>query len=91
MRHARSEALDRISPLLAKLRTRSDLREKGAGVFYVKSRAFLHFHEDGLKLFADVRLGDDFQRLPATTDAQQAKLLSRIDSRLARLKSSGPR
>ena len=29
--------------------------EKKRGVFYFKSRAFLHFHEDPKGMFADIR------------------------------------
>ena len=46
MRHATTPALDRLEPLLAGLRHIPGLREKSRGVFYRKSSAFLHFHED---------------------------------------------
>src|SRR6185369_5558259 len=47
MRHARPEDLDRVDPLIARVREAgSALTEKKRGVFYLKSRAFLHFHED---------------------------------------------
>ena len=83
MRHARVEALTRLSSLLEKLRLRPLLKEKSPGVFYLKSRAFLHFHEDAAGLFADVRLSEDFIRLPVTSTSQQAALLKRIDRRLS--------
>ena len=82
MKHAGPDTLDRLEPLLEKLRARPALREKSRGVFYLRSRAFLHFHEDPSGLFADARLADDFVRLPATTRAQQATLLERIDEQL---------
>ena len=85
MKHAGPQAFVRLAPLLEDLRARSPLVEKRTGVYYLKSRAFLHFHEDPAGLFADVRLADDFERLPVTTPAQQAKLLKRIDDHLARL------
>lgn len=85
MRHAGPHALARLASLLEALRSREALREKSTGVFYVRSRAFLHFHEDPSGLFADVRLADDFVRLPVTTERQQAALLRRIDARLAAL------
>ena len=85
MKHAGSAALDRLAPLLEELRKRSSLREKKPGIFYLRSRAFLHFHEDPAGLFADVRIEDDFSRFAATTAAQQAALLKRIDERLSRL------
>jgi hypothetical protein len=83
VKHAGPDALGRLSPLLARLRSRPDLREKRPGVFYWRSRAFLHFHEDPAGLFADVRLADDFVRLPASTREQQSLLLRPIDERLS--------
>ena len=82
MKHAGPEARARLAPLLEELRKRPALREKSPGVFYLKSRAFLHFHEDPAGLFADVRLREDFTRLPSTSKAQWATLLKRIDKRL---------
>ncbi len=82
MKHAGPEALAHLSPLLEKLRARPALREKSPGVFYLKSRAFLHFHEDPKGLFADVRLEEEFDLPPATSSSQQASLLRRIDKRL---------
>jgi hypothetical protein len=84
MKHAGEEALERPGLLLAELRERSQLREPRPGVFYLKSRAFLHFHEDPRGLFADVKLTDDFARHPVNTEKQRANLLARIDRHLAR-------
>ncbi|MCG8590777.1 MAG: hypothetical protein MJE66_15915 [Proteobacteria bacterium] len=85
MKHAGAEALARLGPLLKELRRRPLLREKRPGVFTLKSRAFLHFHEDPKGLFADVRLGgDDFTRLPVNSRAERSALLKRIDERLSR-------
>lgn len=82
MKHAGPAALDRLEPLLAELRKRP-LKEKSRGAFYRGSRAFLHFHEDGEQFFADVRFkGDDFDRYPATTKAEQAALLKKVDAAL---------
>jgi hypothetical protein len=83
VRHARPEDLDGLEPLLAKLRHVAGLKEKSRGVFYRGSRAFLHFHADGDRLYADVRFGDDFERLPATTAAERKTLLSRVAAALA--------
>jgi len=58
MKHAGAAALDQIEPLIARIRAIPALREKSLGIFYVKSRAFLHFHEDPKGLFADVRSAD---------------------------------
>jgi hypothetical protein len=64
MRHARAQALDQLEPLLEQLRQIEGLKERTRGVFYVKSKAFLHFHEDPAGLFADIRTADgrDFER-----------------------------
>ena len=76
MKHASQTALDQLEPLLAELRTLG-LTEKSRGVFYRKSRAFLHFHEDPKGLFADIRdaAGLDFDRLDVTRAAGQALLV----------------
>jgi len=84
MKHAGREAIERLEPVIARLRARGVLREKRPGVFYLKSRAFLHFHEDPKGLFADVKLGDDFVRLPVHTPVQQDRLIARIDRFLAK-------
>ena len=67
MRHAGPEALDRLEPLIARIRGLPGLVEKTRGAFYRKSQAFLHFHEDPKGLFADIRIaGDDFERIDVT-------------------------
>jgi hypothetical protein len=79
MKHAGSAALDRLEPLLHVLRGKTGLKEKSRGIFYRGGRAFLHFHEHGELFFADIRFkGDDFERLPATTKAEQAALVKQI-------------
>lgn len=78
MKHAGPDALDRIEPLLAKLRALPALKEKSRGTFYRGSHAFLHFHEHGEELFADLRTGDDFERFPATSAAERSALLKRV-------------
>ena len=47
MRHAGPQALERLEPWLVRLRELPALKEKSLGVFYLKGRAFLHFHEEG--------------------------------------------
>lgn len=78
MRHVNDSDLDRLEPLLRDLRTIDGLRERKRGTFTRKSKAFLHFHADGDELLADVRLGDDFERYAATTEAQRNQLLNAI-------------
>ena len=68
MKHAGEIALDQLEPLLARVRALPGLTERKSGVFYRKSRAFLHFHEDPKGLFGDVRAADDkdFDRFDVT-------------------------
>jgi hypothetical protein len=87
MKHAGPATLARLSALLEELRARPVLRERRPGVFELKSRAFLHFHDDPGGIFADVRLADDFVRLPVTSRSQQSDLLERIDDCLASVES----
>ena len=75
MRHARDEALDALEPLLAQIRVTDGLTERKRGVFYRKSSAFLHFHEDPAGFFADIKTGPAWQRVPATTPADRRALL----------------
>jgi hypothetical protein len=84
MRHARSEALDELEPMLVELRALPALKEKSRGVFYRGSKAFLHFHEDPAGFFCDVRLADDFERFRVTTKAERRAVLRKIEE-IARL------
>jgi len=79
MRHASADTLEQIRPFLDEIRGVPGLVEKKPGIFYRKSRAFLHFHEDPSGLHADVRLGADFERLRVETDVERAELLDRIE------------
>lgn len=84
MKHAGPAALDMIEPLLAEIRALGGLTETSRGIFYRKSRAFLHFHEDPKGLFADVRDADgrDFERIDVTGEAGRKALLAAARSRL---------
>ena len=84
MKHAGAEALDQLEGLLEQVRHHSQLTERKRGVFYRKSRAFLHFHEDPAGMFADARVqGDDWERLPASSPADWRALIARLDAALA--------
>ena len=84
MKHAGAEAIAKLERYLRQVRKRDQLREARPGIFYLKSRAFLHFHEDKKGLFADVKLTHDFSRFPVNTLKQQEKLLERIDRLLSK-------
>lgn len=80
MRHARGQDLDRLDRLLIELRTLPGLTEKKRGIFYRKSRAFLHFHEDPKGMFADI--SDPDERIDVTAAAGQAALMKAARDRL---------
>lgn len=84
MKHAGPAALDQLEPLLADIRVLSVLVEKSRGVFYRKGRAFLHFHEDSDRWFADLRGPEDpdFVRIDVTAPADRAALLRAVRERL---------
>jgi len=80
VKHAGESALDQLEPLLIELRSVEGLVEKKRGIFYRKSAAFLHFHEDPSGLHADVRLGEDFDRYRVETGSERSTLLKLIRS-----------
>jgi hypothetical protein len=75
MKHAAAHALDRLEPLLVKVRRHGGLKEKSRGVFYFKSKAVLHFHEDPAGLFADFRAKDDWQRFAVNSTDERTAFL----------------
>jgi hypothetical protein len=58
------------------------LKERKRGVFYRGSVAFLHFHEDPAGLFADVRTGADWERVPVNTPTEKRRLVAKIKAAL---------
>ena len=78
MRHATPEGLDQLEPFLARLRELPGLTEKKRGVFYRRSTAFLHFHEDPSGFYADLRLAGDFERFRVETRAEQDALITNV-------------
>jgi len=79
MKHATSAALGSISELLDQIKPKDGLVEKKPGIFYRKSKSFLHFHEDPAGLFADLNAGADFKRYPANSRHEWKVLLAAID------------
>ena len=92
MKHAGAAALEALSDLLDRLRSRTALVERRPGIFYVSGKAFLHFHEDPAGLFADLRLAGDWQRFPVNSPGERAELLAVIDRTQFRrsITGSGP-
>jgi hypothetical protein len=79
VRHITPARLGTIQDLLERLRAVDALVERSPGVFYMRSRAFLHFHEDGDDVYADVRLGGDgFDRHRVTTKREQQSLVAAV-------------
>jgi hypothetical protein len=67
---------------LRNLRARIALRETRPGIFYAKGRAFLHFHADRTGLFADLREGDGWRRLPVNDPDDCKMLIELVDGAL---------
>ncbi len=78
MKHASQDALNNLEDLLAAMRQHPGLKEKKRGIFYWKSNAFLHFHEDHDQLFADLRVCAEWQRFPVNTQVEQDALLAQV-------------
>ena len=91
MKHAGPDALERLEPLLKRIRQRATLKERAPGTFYRAGRAFLHFHEHGTEFYADLRVDNDFVRLPATSPAEHKALLDRMDALIADGSPARPR
>ena len=79
MKHAGAAVLDQLEPLLGRIRACGGLKEKSRGIFYLKSRAYLHFHEDPAGVFVDIRAADgkDFDRMKLDP-AAETEILARI-------------
>jgi hypothetical protein len=75
MKHATKETLERLQDLLDEIRKISGLTEKGSGVFYRRRSAFLHFHEDPAGIFADIKLGGEWDRLRVSTARERTALV----------------
>ncbi len=75
MKHAGPDALDGLEPLLDEIRVIPGLVERSRGVFYKKSKAFLHFHEDPAGVHADIRRDAQFARYRVETPAERAAFL----------------
>jgi hypothetical protein len=81
MKHAGAEALNTLNELLSAIRARG-LNEPRPGSFYRQGRAWLHFHEDKAGLFADIRVGTEWERFRVSETEERGALLSLIDRSL---------
>jgi hypothetical protein len=81
MKHASAAALAKLQVVIDELRTLPQLTERKLGTFYLRSSAFLHFHEGPAGLFADVKLDlRSFERMPVNTRSEMAALLMAVRS-----------
>jgi hypothetical protein len=87
MKHATEAALKPIQELIGELRRLPGSVERKPGIFYVRGKAFLHFHEDPTGLFADVKIGNDWQRFPVNATRERAALVKLAAKALAKVQS----
>tara|TARA_R110002072_G_scaffold45054_2_gene125471 strand:- start:282 stop:557 length:276 start_codon:yes stop_codon:yes gene_type:complete len=60
MAHANYEDLADLEPILDLVRTWAGIQERKPGTFYLRGRAFLHFHTKGERRWADARTGAEW-------------------------------
>ena len=82
MKHATPKALAQIGSLLGGLRRLPDMVERRPGVFYVKGKAFLHFHEDPKGIFADIKIRNDWKRFAVDGARDRSEVLKLAASTL---------
>ena len=84
MKHADPQTLASLAALLRRLRAQPSLIERRPGVFYLGSRAYLHFHDDPAGIFADVKFDlTSFTRVRVSTAAERRRFLARVGKSLA--------
>jgi len=89
VKHAGKESLANLAAVLGVLREQRALVERTPGSFYLRSRGFVHFHEDAAGLFADLK--EDlvsFTRYRVSTRAERKAFLARVNRCLNRLSAS---
>jgi hypothetical protein len=87
MIHATASALDKLEPLLKRLRTFTTLKEKSRGIFYYKSKAFLHFHEDEQGLFADVSINASWTRFSVNSATDYRQLIEVVKTEITAIRN----
>jgi hypothetical protein len=85
VKHAAAETLAILDDLLRQVRKFEELTEKKPGIFYRRSIAFLHFHEDTSGIFADVKVGKAYTRVRVSTIAERRRLIGIVKHSLANL------
>jgi hypothetical protein len=84
MKHASKAALESIEPVLLEIRQLEGIRERKPGIFYRKSSAFIHFHQDPAGIFADVSRDHEWLRLPVNTAAERRQFVRLVKEMLAK-------
>ena len=91
MKHAGPNALDELEPILREIRNVEGLTEKKRGTFYYRGNAMLHFHEDPLGFFADLKVDGEFTRLAVNTKREETEFLRRAATALRAVVSRRPK
>ena len=86
MPHADAGGLQRLSTLLRQIRDIPGVREVKPGIFYLRGSAFLHFHDLGGSLCADLKKsgGGGFDRFAVDTPPGQRQLVADARRRAVR-------
>jgi hypothetical protein len=84
VKHATPVTLAKYAAFLDTLRAIDGMTERRPGIFYRKSKAFLHFHEDHSGLYADLRVyaEGEFVRMRVESKVEQSKLLTTVSTAL---------
>jgi hypothetical protein len=84
MKHAGPASLAQLAALLDRIRALGHLTERKPGTFYLRSSAFLHFHEDPMGLFADLKTdGKAFARFALNSAVEQDALFVLVERTMA--------
>ena len=84
MKHAGPASLAPLAPLLERIRALGHLTERKPGTFYLRSSAFLHFHEDPQGMFADLKTGGKaFVRYPINSSTEREAFAALVASTVA--------
>lgn len=88
MAHCSAEDLKDLEFILNSIRLLEKIKEKGFSKFYLKSKAFLHFHKIGTRRWADVRdgltWGSELELSFNASEAEKNKFLVEVNKRYFR-------
>lgn len=88
MAHCPFEKLEDLVAAFTEIRAWPEIREPKPGIFYFKSKPFLHFHIKDAFRWADVRSDGDWERIDAPIPLPRSKvsaLLKRIKEHYRRM------